>query len=119
MTGTFVRTVRIAGFQEPLPAATLHRGRTLPVKFTLTSAVAAARVLLLAAEHAADADALVETGCQAQAQGRQHCNLRVPASLVPAATYWIAAQYQDTDGRWVTLRAADPATLNPAPFVAE
>jgi hypothetical protein len=119
VTGTFTRTVKIAGFQEPLPAATVRRGRTLPVKFTLTDTVAAARVLLLADEHAADADALAETGCQAQAQGRQHCNLRVPASLVPGASYWIAAQYQGTDGQWVTLRASDPATLNPAPFVAE
>jgi hypothetical protein len=120
VTGTFVRVVKIVGFQEPLPSALVTRGRTLPVKFTLTDTVAAARVLLLPGEDAAPADALAVTGCQAQTQGRQHCNLRIPSSMGPGATGWILAQYQDADGQWATLRSASaPATLNPTPIAVE
>jgi hypothetical protein len=120
VTGTFVRVVKIVGFQEPLPSATVTHGRTLPVKFTLTDTVAAARVLLLPAEDASPADALAETACQAQPQGRQHCNLRIPSSTVPGTTCWIVAQYQDTDGRWAALRPATPAaTINPTPITVE
>jgi hypothetical protein len=120
VTGTFVRVVKLVDFQEPLPTATLSRGRTLPVKLALTDAVAAARVLLLPAESAAPEEAVAAASCQAQNQGRQHCNLRVPATLTPGSAYWIEAQYQDLDGHWTTLRPlAGAPTVNPLPLTAE
>jgi hypothetical protein len=72
------------------------------VKFGLTDAVAAARVQLWSDLSPLTAQVLAETSCRAQQGFRQHCNLKLPADLTPGWSYWIAAQYQDLDGHWVT-----------------
>lgn len=119
VTGTFVRTVKMTGFQEPVTSSVLRPGRTVPVKFALTDAVAAARVLLLPGPLASPDDALADTLCKAQPQGRQHCNLKLPATLTPGATYWIVGQFQNSDGSWVTASPiSGGGAENPLPFVA-
>ncbi|MGE0360327.1 MAG: hypothetical protein AB7H93_04755 [Vicinamibacterales bacterium] len=120
VTGTFVRTVAMTGFQEPLTTAVLNAGRMVPVKFTLTQPVAEARVLLLPSALSPVADALAETSCKAQAGGRQHCNLKLPRTIDSGATYWIVAQFEDLDGHWVTAGVASgAAAANPMPVVVQ
>jgi len=120
VTGSFVRVVKISGFDEPLTTTMFTRGRSVPVKFTLTDAVAAARVLLLPNPAAAPEDALAETSCNAQTGGRQHCTLKLPSALLPGGTYWIKAQFQDIDGRWVTPQAPSGVdSPNPIPIVVK
>lgn len=111
VTGTFVRIVKLTAFTEPLTTAQFTPGRTVPVKFALTEPVAAARVQLWPSALATPGDVLAETSCKAQSHGRQHCNLKLPATLVSGATYWIVAQFQDLDGHW--------ATPNPIPIVVK
>jgi hypothetical protein len=120
ISGTFVRTVKMSGFQEPLTSSTLTPGRTVPVRFALTDAVAAARVLVLPSPLTTPDHALAETLCKAQAQARQHCNLRLPQTLETGATYWIAAQFQNSDGSWVTANPVSGGDAeNPRAFVAD
>jgi hypothetical protein len=120
VSGTFVRVVKIIDFHEPLTSSVLTPGRTVPVKLTLTDAVAAARVLLLPGPLASPDDALAEALCKAQSGGRQHCNLKLPSSLQSGATYWIASQFQDIDGSWATARPVSGGpTENPRPVVVE
>jgi hypothetical protein len=114
VSGSFVRRVELVEFQEPLTTSVLTRGRVIPVKFTLTDAVAAARVQLRLSPLD---DVLAETSCSAQKLGRQHCNLKVPPTLAPGS-YWIVAQFQNTDGSWVTARPVSGAAAeNPFPVV--
>jgi hypothetical protein len=65
-------------------------------------------------------DALAESLCKGQTKGHQHCNLKLPASLQRGATYWIAAQFQDIDGSWVTaLPVGGGGAENPMPIVVD
>jgi hypothetical protein len=119
VSGTFVRTVKLVGFEEPLTNAVLRRGRTIPVMFTLTSPVAAARVQLLPGPAAASDAAISETSCAGQTLGRQHCNVKIPATLQPGS-YWIVAQFQNMDGSWVTVSPLSTAgTQNPFEVVVD
>lgn len=119
VTGTFVNVVRLSGVDAPLPAEVLTAGRTVPVKFTLTDAVAAARVQLWSDASPLAASVLAETSCKAQPGFRQHCNLKLPRDLDAATTYWIAMQYQGLDGLWVTAQVmAGGLVGNPLSFVA-
>jgi hypothetical protein len=119
VSGTFVRTVKLIEFQEPLATSVLTPGRTIPVKFTLTAAVAAARVQLRLDPLGASDDALAETSCSGQALGRQHCNLKIPQTLEPGS-YWIVAQFQNIDGSWVTASPiSGVGTENPFPVVVD
>lgn len=119
VTGTFTNVIRFTGFDAPLPADVMTPGRTVPVKFALTDAVSTARVQLWSDESPLAATVLAETTCGAQPAFRQHCNLKLPKELVLGATYWIAAQYKDLDGQWVTAQVGPGSTTsNPLPFVA-
>jgi hypothetical protein len=119
VSGTFVRAVELVGFQEPLTNAVLRRGRTIPVNFTLTTPVAAARVQLLPGPAAGPDDAISATSCAGQALGRQHCNVKIPAAL-PPGSYWIVAQFQNMEGSWVTVRPLSTAgTANPFEIVVD
>ncbi len=119
VTGTFTSSVLIAAFQSPLPAQTLNAGRTIPVKFGLTAPVAVARVQLWSSPGGLPGDVLAEAECKAQGQ-RQHCNLKLPKSLLPGASYWIAVQYQATEGHWITPATDRGANAtNPFSFVAK
>ena len=89
----------------------------IPVKFGMTDAVSAARVQLWSGQDAASV--LAETTCGAQTAFRQHCNLKLPKELVSGETYWIAAQFQDLDGHWVTVQVVPGGNAtNPLSFVA-
>jgi hypothetical protein len=46
VTGTFISNVKVSALASPLPTEVLTRGQTVPVKFTLTDTVSAARVQL-------------------------------------------------------------------------
>jgi hypothetical protein len=116
VSGTFVRTVKLVEFQEPLATSVLTPGRVIPVKFTLTNAVASARVQLRRSPVGALEDALAETSCNGQPLGRQHCILKVPPTLEPGS-YWIVAQFQNIDGSWVTAGPISGGTENPFPVV--
>jgi hypothetical protein len=117
VSGTFVRRVELVEFQEPLTTSVLTPGRVIPVKFTLTNAVAAARVQLRLSPQGASDDAVAETSCKEQKLGRQHCNLKIPPTLEPGS-YWIVAQFQNIDGSWVTAGPiSGSATENPFPVV--
>jgi len=117
VSGTFVRSVKLVAFQEPLATAALTAGRTVPVKFTLTAPVAAARVQLRLSPLGA-ADPVSETACSGQALGRQHCNLKIPATA--SGSYWIVAQFQNIDGSWVTAGPISGAGIeNPFPVVVD
>ena len=119
VTGTFTNVVRFTGFDAPLPADVMTPGRTVPAKFALTDAVATARVQLWSDPSPLAATVLSETTCRAQTGFRQHCNLKLPKGLTPGVTYWIAAQYEDLGGQWVTAQLAPGSTTsNPLPFVA-
>lgn len=118
ITGTFTNTVRLTGVGEPLPAGAVNAGRTLPVKFTLTAAVANARAQLWSHDLEAAATVLADSDCKAQSGFRQHCNLKLPKTLTSGATYWIAMQYEDVDGHWVTATVASgAAATNPLPLL--
>jgi hypothetical protein len=120
VTGTFVRSIKLLEFQEPLSSAVLTPGRALPVKFTLSDSVAAARVLLLPAPLAAPANALAESSCKAQQNSRQHCNLRLPATLTHGDTYWLLTQFQDIDGSWVNAKTVTGGSAqNPRAIVVD
>jgi len=120
VTGTFVRSIKLLEFQEPLSSAVLTPGRALPVKFTLSDSVAAARVLLLPAPLAAPANALAESSCKAQQNSRQHCNLRLPATLTHGDTYWLLTQFQDIDGSWVNAKTVTGGSAqNPSAIVVD
>jgi hypothetical protein len=117
VTGTFVNVVRFTGFTEPVaPGSTpFEPGRTLPVKFGLTDAVAAARVQLWSELSPLTAQVLAETSCRAQQGFRQHCNLKLPTDLAAGWSYWLVAQYQDLDGHWITAEVAPAISAsNPA-----
>ena len=119
VTGTFTNVVRFTGFAAPLPANTMTPGRTVPVKFALTDAVATARVQLWSDQSPFGASVLAETTCRAQSAFQQHCNLKLPKDLTAGTTYWITAQYEDLGGQWVTAQLAPGSvTANPLPFVA-
>ena len=117
VTGTFTNVVRLTGFDAPLPADVMTPGRTIPVKFALTDAVAAARVQLWSGDQPAPT-VLAETACHAQAAFRQHCNLKLPKELVSGVPYSIAAQYQDLDGHWITAQVVQGSGPNPFHFVS-
>lgn len=119
VTGTFTNVVRFTGFDAPLPADLMTPGRTIPVKFGMTTdAVATARVQLWSGQSGA-VSVLAETTCRAQTAFRQHCNLKLPKELVSSATYWIAAQFEDLDGHWVTAHVVPGGNAaNPLSFVA-
>lgn len=118
VTGTFTSVVRLTGFDAPLPAELMTPGRTIPVKFGMTDAVSQMRVQLRS-DPSSGASVLAETMCGAQAAFRQHCNLKLPKELVAGTTYWIAAQFEDLGGEWVTAPTArGVAPANPLPFVA-
>jgi hypothetical protein len=118
VSGTFVRTVKLAAVQEPLSTSVLTPGRTIPVKFTLTAPVAAARVQLQLSP-LGGVDALAETSCSGQTLGRQHCNLKVPPALQPGS-YWLVVQFQNIDGSWITAAPSSGAgTENPRPIVVD
>lgn len=117
VTGTFRNVISFTGFEAPLPAEALNAGRTVPVKFSLTDAVAGARVQLWSDASPLAAAVLAESECRAQQHFRQHCTLKVPKAL-PAGAYWIVAQYQDVDGTWVTAQVdATSSTPNPLAVV--
>jgi hypothetical protein len=119
VTGTFTNTVRMTGFEAPLPAELMTPGRTIPVKFGMTDGASKARVQLWSSASAAEAIVLAETTCRAQVVFRQHCNLKLPKELVAGETYWIVAQFEDLDGQWVTAQMAPASsTANPLAFVA-
>jgi hypothetical protein len=119
VSGTFVRRVQLVEFREPLTTSVLTPGRVVPVKFTLTDAVASARVQLRQGPFGALDDALAETSCSGQTLGRQHCNLKVPRTLEPGS-YWIVAQVQNNDGSWVTPGPISGAgTENPFPVAVD
>jgi len=118
VTGTFTNVVRMSEFAEPLPAAVMTAGRTVPVKFTLSDTVASARVQLWSDPSPLAAEVLAETACRAQQGFRQHCNLKLPKTLVPGTSYWIAVQYEDLDGHWVTAQVSPgTSSVNPLEFV--
>lgn len=120
VTGTFTNVVRMSGFAEPLPAALMPPGRTVPVKFTLSDTVASARVQLWSDPSPLAAEVLAETACRAQQGFRQHCSLKLPRTLVPGTSYWIVAQYEDLDGHWVTAPVSPgSSTGNPLAFVTQ
>ncbi len=117
--GTFTNVVRFTGFDAPLPADVMTPGRTVPAKFALTDAMATARVQLWSDPSPLGATVLAETTCRAQTGFRQHCNLKLPKGLTSGVTHWIAAQYEDLGGQWVTAQLAPGSTTsNPLPFVA-
>jgi hypothetical protein len=116
VTGTFVRSVKTTGFTEPLTTSVLTPGRTVPVRFSMTDAVAAARVQLWPSSVEPSAGPLAESACKEQADHQQHCTLKLPSTLVPGATYWIAAQFQNLDGVWVTPQTVS-ATVVPNPLL--
>ncbi len=119
VTGTFTNVVRFTGFDAPLPADVMTPGRAVPVKFALTDGVSTARVQLWSDQSALAATVLAETTCRAQTAFRQHCNLKLPRELALGATYWIAAQYEDLGGQWVTAQLGPGSTTaNPLSFVA-
>ncbi len=119
VTGTFVSTVRLTALAAPLPAEVLTPGQTVPVKFTLSDSVSAARVQLWSDESPVAATVLAEAGCQAQQGLRQHCTLKLPKTLASGDRYWIASQYQSLDGQWVTVQVVAGAALaNPMAFAA-
>lgn len=119
VTGTFINTVRITDIAAPLPTDTLAPGRMLPVKFTLSDTVSAARVQLWSDASPLAATVLAETACQAQQGLRQHCNLKLPKSLVAGGSYWIALQFESLGGQWITAQVAPGgATSNPVAFIA-
>ena len=118
ITGTFTNIVRLTGFDAPLPTDVMTPGRTIPVKFDMTDGVASARVQLWSSDAGAST-VLAETICNAQAEFRQHCNLKLPKDLASGATYWIVAQFEDLDGHWVTAPIVPGSTVsNPLSFVA-
>ena len=86
----------------------------------LTDPVATGRVQLWSASTSDAAEVLAETTCLPQPPFREHCNLKLPRSLTPGKAYWIAAQYQDLDGHWVTAQTAPGSSAaNPLAFVAK
>lgn len=118
VTGTFRNVIRLTGFEAPLQVAALTAGRTVPVRFSLTDAVAGARVQLWSDASPLAATVLAESECRAQRDFRQHCTLKLPKTLAAGATYWIAAQYQDVDGSWITAQVdATSPTPNPLSVV--
>lgn len=119
ITGTFMNAVRMTGFAEPLPAATLNAGRTVPVKFTLSDTVSAARVQLWSDTSPLAATVLAEAGCQAQQGFRHHCNLKLPKTLESGRPYWIAVQFESLAGQWMTAQVVAGAALaNPLAVTA-
>jgi hypothetical protein len=118
ITGTFTNVVRLTGFDAPLPTDLMTPGRMIPVKFGTTDAVSKTRVQLRSGQ-SSEASVLAETTCGAQTAFRQHCNLKLPKELVPGATYWITAQFEDLDGHWVTVQVVPGGNAtNPLSFVA-
>lgn len=60
---------------------------------------------------------LAQAPCVAQRGLRQRCHLKVPRRLPRADTYWLAIQYQSTDGAWITADVApDAGIVNPLPL---
>jgi hypothetical protein len=119
VTGTFTNVVRLTEWAEPLPSETMTAGRTVPVKFGLTDPVATGRVQLWSDSAAGAGEVLAETMCRPQPPFREHCNLRLPRTLISGQTYWIAAQYQDLDGQWITAPPAPgQSSSNPLSFTA-
>jgi hypothetical protein len=117
VTGTFISNVKVSALASPLPTEVLTRGQTVPVKFTLTDTVSAARVQLWSDESASTAVVLAEAGCQAQQHLRQHCTLKLPKTLTRGQTYWIVMQFESQAGQWTTAQVAAGAALtNPTAF---
>jgi hypothetical protein len=117
VTGTFISNVKVSALASPLPTEVLTRGQTVPVKFTLTDTVTAARVQLWSDESASTAVVLAEAGCQAQQHLRQHCTLKLPKTLTRGQTYWIVMQFESQAGQWTTAQVAAGAALtNPTAF---
>jgi hypothetical protein len=118
VTGAF-----FSGVAAPLPAEALKAGRMVPVKFSLSTAdgPATAGSIVAVAELWTDASGtatpIVAAACAADANGkRYHCDLKLPKTLTPGQTYWIAVRYLDGDG-WVTPVGGAGAP-NPMAFVA-
>lgn len=119
VTGTFTTVGRLASLQAPLPADVLTAGRTVPVKFTLSDTVSAARVQLWSDSSPLAAAVLAEAACQVQPGLRQHCNLKLPKSLDGGRGYWIAVQVESVAGQWVTAQVVPGSGLaNPIAFQA-
>ena len=117
VTGTFTNLVRLTRVSHPELDDEIKPGRRVPVRFTLSDSVTQARVQLWSEASPLAATVLAEAPCVAQRGLRQRCQLKVPRRLPRADTYWLAIQYQSTDGAWVTAEAApDAGVVNPLPL---
>lgn len=115
---------QFTGFPAPLPAEVMKAGRNVPVKFALTTASgrmspSQAAAISAVAELWADASGagspLVTQGCAYDSSAQRYqCDLKLPKTLAPGQTYFIAARYLDADG-WVLPAGA----TNPLAFVAK
>lgn len=117
VTGTFTNLVRLTRVSHPDLDDEIKPGRRVPVRFMLSETVTQARVQLWSDASPLAATVLAEAPCAAQRGLRQRCQLKVPRRLPRADTYWLAIQYQGTDGAWVTADVApDAGIVNPLPL---
>ncbi len=117
VTGTFTNLVRLTRLIHPDLDDAIKPGRRLPVRFTLSDAVTQTRVQLWSDASPLAATVLAQAPCVAQRGLRQRCHLKVPRRLPRADTYWLAIQYQSTDGAWITADVApDAGIVNPLPL---
>jgi hypothetical protein len=120
------------GFYSPIPGSQWSKGRTIPTKFALTDSAGtpisdAVAAGLATSRHvrarlldAPGGSALSSAWCTYdRATDRFNCPLKIPATAISGATYWVVAEEDLGTGFLVVPLSPAAATTNPVAIVVK